>query len=52
MINYTFQINYKLKSNKNHVGFFFCNYNSIATRVPLKYLTHMLCFQYLISQTI
>jgi hypothetical protein len=25
--------------------------NSIATKVPLKELTHMFCFQYLISQT-
>ncbi len=48
MINYNFQIN-KKKSNRKHVGFFFCNYNSIATKMPLKDLTCMFCLQYLIS---
>jgi hypothetical protein len=52
MINYKFQINYKIKLNKKHVGIFFCSYNSITTRVQLKNLTHLFCFQYLISQTI
>jgi hypothetical protein len=42
--------------NKNQIEnmqeIIFCSYNLIATRVPLKDLTHMLCLQYFISQTI
>jgi hypothetical protein len=49
MINYKFEINYKIKSMWD---FIFCSYNSIATRAPLKDLIRMLCFQYFISQTI
>jgi hypothetical protein len=53
MIIYKFQINYKIKIKQKACGkFFFCSYNSIAAKVPLKDLTHMLCFQYFISQII
>jgi hypothetical protein len=52
MINYKFQINYKIEIKQKACGICFCNYNSIAIRVPLKDLTHMLCLEYLISQTI
>jgi hypothetical protein len=45
MINYKFQINYKIKIKQKNVGMFFCNYNSIVTKVPLKDLAHMLCLQ-------
>jgi hypothetical protein len=44
---YKLQINYKNKIKQKT-----CSYNSIVTSVPLKYLTHMLCLQYFISQTI
>ncbi len=36
MINYKFQINYKIKIKQKSCGKFFCSYNSIATRVPFK----------------
>jgi hypothetical protein len=52
MIDYKFQINYKIKIKQKNVKNIFCSYNSIAIRVPLKDLTHMFCVQYLISQTI
>jgi hypothetical protein len=53
MINYTFQINYKIKIKQKACGkFVYCSYNSITTREPLKDLTNMFCFQYLISKTI
>jgi hypothetical protein len=53
MINYKIQINYKIKIKHKAFGkLLFDSCNSIATRVPLKDLTLMLCFQNLISQTI
>jgi hypothetical protein len=46
-------INYKIKIKQKTCGnYFFGSYNSIATSVPLKDLTHMIGLQYLISQTI
>ncbi len=36
MINYKFQINYKIKIKQKACEKFFFSYNSIATRVPLK----------------
>jgi len=52
MINYKIQINYPKKKPKHVRNFVFCSYNSIAIKVQLKDLTHMLCFQIFISQTI
>jgi len=53
MINYKIQINYKFKIKHKACGKKkICSCNSIATKVHLKYLTHMLCFQNLISQII
>jgi hypothetical protein len=52
MINYKIQINYKIKIKQKNVGIIFYIYNSIATRVPLKDLTHMFCLQYFISKII
>jgi hypothetical protein len=53
MINYKFQINYNFKNQIESMWeFLFVITISIATRVSLKDLTHMLCLQYLISQTI
>jgi len=45
MINSKFQ-------TQNMCENIFCSCNSIASKVQIKDLTHMLCFQNLISQTI
>jgi len=52
-MNYKFQINYKIKIKQKACGkVVFNSYNSIATKVTLKDLTHMFYLQYLISQII
>jgi hypothetical protein len=44
MIDYKFNLNFKnLIKHKACGKCFFSNYSSIATRVPLKDLTHMFC---------
>jgi len=48
MINYKFQTNYKIKIKQKACGeyIYIYIYNSIATRVSLKDITHMFYFQY------